>query len=407
MRRLEPTRTMKSRPTSPATGSRIKRRTPPTAAIRPLSLAVAAVIVVAVGKPPAAHAASPTLRAQADEIMKKDYNAFVALKNSAARPREFNWSDDGCSGPPIIKEISYRSLFDKPCQMHDFGYRNFGNGLFLGRNEDTRDWIDNVFLTQMKLLCNQKFSGRLRLTKRVDCRNGANFMVRVLRTWGRSAFYRPVTAPAAFAGHIVQWDRDKKRQKTAWLVGADLKRRWIPSIAVYKCLKDNGNLGPTVLPAKMLNRLRDLNGVRATCTSQSPAPAPAAPPPTSLAPPPPAPPPPAPSAPSPPPPSPPPPPTSQPRTWSEQQGSLGANTFTNPYNASGMGVKIQPYQRVEVSCKVYAPQIASANPDGYWYRIASAPWKNRYYAVANTFWNGDIPGQKPYTRNTDWAIPNC
>ena len=94
-------------------------------------------------------------------------------------------------------------------------------------------------------------------------------------------------------------------------------------------------------------------------------------------------------------------------TWSEQQGSLGANTFTNPYNASGIGVKIQPYQWVAVSCKVYAPQIASANPDGYWYRIASAPWSNNYYAVANTFWNGDIPGQKPYTHMTDWAVPNC
>jgi hypothetical protein len=104
---------------------------------------------------------------------------------------------------------------------------------------------------------------------------------------------------------------------------------------------------------------------------------------------------------------PPPPPPPPPRTWAEQQGSLGANTFTNPYNASGLGVKIQPYQWVQVSCKVYAPQIVSANPDGYWYRIASPPWSNRYYAVANTFWNGDIPGRRPYTHFTDWAVPNC
>jgi hypothetical protein len=106
---------------------------------------------------------------------------------------------------------------------------------------------------------------------------------------------------------------------------------------------------------------------------------------------------------APPPPPPPPPPT----VWAEQQGSLGANTFTNPYNASGMGSKVQPYQWVDVSCKVHAPYIASANPDGYWYRIATAPWNNAYYAVANTFWNGDIPGQKPYTHFTDWAVPNC
>jgi hypothetical protein len=103
----------------------------------------------------------------------------------------------------------------------------------------------------------------------------------------------------------------------------------------------------------------------------------------------------------------PPPPAPAPSTWAEQQGSLGANTFTNPYNASGMGVKIQPYQWVDVSCKVYAPQIASANPDGYWYRIRSSPWNDAYYAVANTFWNGDVPGVKPYTHNTDFAVANC
>lgn len=100
-------------------------------------------------------------------------------------------------------------------------------------------------------------------------------------------------------------------------------------------------------------------------------------------------------------------PAPQPQVWQEQQGSLGANTFTNPYNASGMGPRIAAYQWVAVACKVYAPQIASANPDGYWYRIASAPWNSQYYAVANTFWNGDIPGQKPYTHMTDWAVPNC
>ncbi len=100
-------------------------------------------------------------------------------------------------------------------------------------------------------------------------------------------------------------------------------------------------------------------------------------------------------------------PPTPPRTWAEQQGSRGANTFTNPYNASGIGVRIEPYAWVDVSCKVHAPQIASANPDGYWYRIASPPWNSQYYAVANTFWNGDVPGRKPYTHNTDFAVPDC
>jgi hypothetical protein len=100
-------------------------------------------------------------------------------------------------------------------------------------------------------------------------------------------------------------------------------------------------------------------------------------------------------------------PPTPPRTWAEQQGSRGVDTFTNPYNASGKGPRIAPYQWVDVLCKVYAPQIASANPDGYWYRIASAPWSGNYYSPANTFWNGDVPGRLPYTHNTDFNVPNC
>jgi hypothetical protein len=98
----------------------------------------------------------------------------------------------------------------------------------------------------------------------------------------------------------------------------------------------------------------------------------------------------------------PPPPT----TWSEQKGHYGANTFTDPNNASGMGTKVPAGAWVQVSCKVYAPQIVSANPDGYWYLIASSPWNNSYYAIANTYMNGD-PWNGPYTHNTDWAVPDC
>jgi surface antigen len=125
-----------------------------------------------------------------------------------------------------------------------------------------------------------------------------------------------------------------------------------------------------------------------------PAPAPA--PPAS-----PAPPPPTPSnpAPSPPPPA--------PVTYSEvETPHHPVNTFTNPYNASGMGPAIAAGATVQVSCRVYAPQIASANPDGWWYRIASGPWYNQYYSPANTFLDGDPP-YGPYSHNTDFSVPVC
>jgi hypothetical protein len=101
-------------------------------------------------------------------------------------------------------------------------------------------------------------------------------------------------------------------------------------------------------------------------------------------------------------------PTPVPKTvWVEQSGSHGSPTFSNPFNASGRGPVISAMATVDVSCRIYAPQIQSANPEGWWYRIASTPWNNAYYAVANTFWNGDIPNQKPYTHYTDYAVPVC
>ncbi|MBS1868050.1 MAG: hypothetical protein JSS99_00120 [Actinobacteria bacterium] len=66
-------------------------------------------------------------------------------------------------------------------------------------------------------------------------------------------------------GHIVQWAGDRKRQRTAWLVGPDGRRRWISDIATYNCLKRYGAPGPDVLSAGELDALPDLNGVWAVC----------------------------------------------------------------------------------------------------------------------------------------------
>ncbi len=180
-------------------------------------------------------------------------------------------------------------------------------------------------------------------------------------------------------GHIVQWSGDTKAQKTAWLVvdeGGALHRHWIPSIAVYWCLKNSGDAGPDVLSSQELNAMPDDNGVWATCTGNSSPPG---------------------STPG---------QGSDGGTYSETEGHNGVNTFTDPTTASGEGPRVAPAQQVQVSCKVYAPQIASVNPDGYWYLIASAPWNGSYYAPANTFMNGD-PWDGPYTHNTDMNVPDC
>lgn len=69
------------------------------------------------------------------------------------------------------------------------------------------------------------------------------------------------TLPAAqYAGHIVQWKGDTKTQKTSWYVSADLRRLWIPNATTFYALKAMGAAGPDVLPAAVLDQLRDMEG---------------------------------------------------------------------------------------------------------------------------------------------------
>lgn len=100
------------------------------------------------------------------------------------------------------------------------------------------------------------------------------------RGWPVDAFLhikdKPASPLARYEGHIVQWKGDGKAQKTAWLVvrvGEKLRRKWIPDIATYQCLKAGGAPGPVKLSARTLDRLKDLNGVAATCSPPTPAPA--------------------------------------------------------------------------------------------------------------------------------------
>jgi hypothetical protein len=211
----------------------------------------------------------------------------------------------------------------------------------------------------------------------------------------------PTETTAAFlVGRIVNAraypQSNPGEQNKAWLVypGAPKPyRRNIATVTGYNCMLAAGKSKASWFPYKFLDLYvdespSDITDAEACGTPAAAQPTPTATAPTSTTP-----------APSPGAPA--------PTLWVEQEGSLGANTFTDPYNASGIGVKIPAYGYVEVSCKVYAPQISSANPDGYWYRIHSTPWNDAYYAVANTFWNGDIPGQKPYTHNTDPNVRDC
>ncbi|MCO7222532.1 hypothetical protein [Klenkia sp. PcliD-1-E] len=92
--------------------------------------------------------------------------------------------------------------------------------------------------------------------------------------------------------------------------------------------------------------------------------------------------------------------------YTEQTGTLGSNTFADPRTLADVNVPVPASTDVQVVCRYYSPVIPSVEPDGFWYLLASAEWAGRW-APANTFWNGDVPGQQPYTHNTDFAVPVC
>ncbi len=93
--------------------------------------------------------------------------------------------------------------------------------------------------------------------------------------------------------------------------------------------------------------------------------------------------------------------------FEEQAGEGGAFTYRNPHKLSEAGKRVGAGQHVVVGCRTYAPEPESVVPDGYWYRLMSSPWNGEYFAPANSFWNGDVPGVKPYTHNTDFNVPKC
>ena len=97
-----------------------------------------------------AHSQSlPSLKATADRHMTEVLGSFLSDKSQAQGPYE--WDDDGCSLGPV-KDLA-DAYFVEPCYRHDFGYRNYGHGLSLGSNEDTRKWIDNVLFDDMWNSC--------------------------------------------------------------------------------------------------------------------------------------------------------------------------------------------------------------------------------------------------------------
>lgn len=105
--------------------------------------------------PGASARATPTkaqLTSRADTLMHTMSLAqFLRVKGGAKTGIDayFNWKDDGCSGPPN----PYADDFHDACLRHDFGFRNYGNGLHLDPTEPARLRINNRLRTDTGNQC--------------------------------------------------------------------------------------------------------------------------------------------------------------------------------------------------------------------------------------------------------------
>jgi Prokaryotic phospholipase A2 len=137
---------------------------------------------------------SSSLRAEAVAIMNLTYKEFTWLKHNDPVP-PFDWSSDGCSWTPP----AWANLMNPACQLHDFGYRNFGKGLKLDRNEKTRAWIDHRFLVEMDRICQDRYHAWYRRANWLACRGEAWTMygaVRNANNWSSPKHQRgPTPSP--------------------------------------------------------------------------------------------------------------------------------------------------------------------------------------------------------------------
>ena len=161
---------------------------------RTFVLVSATLLLVALGiiTSPAASASPSDLRGEADQVMNMKYLEFVRYK-SDVHSEGFNWDSDGCSGPGAIKPV-YRSLFNRPCQQHDFGYRNYGRKdgrLQLSPDEDTRAWVDARWAQEMERVCVRNFSKPWETYNLIFCRGQASSVYGAMRhsKEAKAAFY--------------------------------------------------------------------------------------------------------------------------------------------------------------------------------------------------------------------------
>lgn len=114
-----------------------------------------------------------SLTERADRIfLETTLREFGRLSAKRSQPKvdakdPLDWSNDGCSAEIWGIDAPYRDTFRPACIRHDFGYRNFGNGLALRTNEEAKGIIDRRLRRDAKTICRSR-------SDRERCTNWAN-----------------------------------------------------------------------------------------------------------------------------------------------------------------------------------------------------------------------------------------
>jgi peptidoglycan hydrolase-like protein with peptidoglycan-binding domain len=139
---------------------------------------------------PGRKLSSAELKAKADKIMEMDYLTFMKTKESDP-DRSFDWNSNGCNDFAPFTPV-YKDLFMRPCNQHDFGYRNYGGhapgGLHLGPDEATRAWIDGRLYEEITRLCYRNFGALSQTYNLIACNGEASHVYAAVRNGGRSHF---------------------------------------------------------------------------------------------------------------------------------------------------------------------------------------------------------------------------
>jgi hypothetical protein len=115
------------------------------------------------------------------------------------------WDHNGCSVPKALIELHdgwipigkglayYANLFEKSCNRHDFGYRNYGsatNGLKLDPTEKRRDSIDNRLHHNMDYQCDRIFSRKyVEAVQRGACHKASDVFYWAVSHFAQSHFF--------------------------------------------------------------------------------------------------------------------------------------------------------------------------------------------------------------------------